>query len=82
MRKEAGLSVQYPNGFFSSLTLEVHSPLDLGLALALVARPEVANEIQHVSVLGGVSLLGGRVHQLLQVDVITGKCIKRAGVGK
>lgn len=30
----------------------------------------------------GGSLLRSRVDQLLQVDVVTGKCIKRAGVGK
>lgn len=37
--------------------------------------------LQHVPV-WGASLSGSRVDKLLQVDVITGKYIKRAGVGK
>ena len=58
----------------------MHTPLHFGPAVRCHGQ-EVANGIQPLSV-WGVSLLGNRVDQLLQEPVITGKCIKRAGVGK
>lgn len=59
----------------------MHTPLYFGLAVMCDGH-EVVNGIQHMSVGRGGSLLRSRVDQLLQVDVVTGKCIKRTGVGK
>lgn len=80
-KKKAVLSPQYPCGTHSSSTREVHAPLQFGLAVRCHGH-EAANGIQHTSVCGAVSLLGCRVDKLLQESVITGKCIKRTGMGK
>lgn len=74
-RGEAVPPLQDANGFCSS-----SAPLGLGLTVRWHSQ-EVANGIQHVPV-WGVSLLGRGLDQLSQGDVITGKCIKRAGAGK
>lgn len=48
-RKKAILSLQYPSGFLSFLTLKVHTPLYFGLAVMCHGH-EVVNGIQHMSV--------------------------------
>lgn len=84
LRMEGGLSLKQPSGFLSFNSGDGIPPPSPYFWIAVWCYShEVANWLQHVvEIRGRGSVLGSRVDQLLQVDMITGKCIKRAGVGK
>lgn len=79
---ECGLSLKQPSGFLSFNSGDGIPPPYFWIAVWCYSH-EVANWLQLVvESQGRGSVLGSRVDQLLQVDMITGKCIERAGVGK